>query len=505
MCHPFKASGAGTESQAQNTFAFSRAVLAQTREPFAESCEAGTEMPARRKAAKGLLLLAALLAPRSSAFSPFTNGPTPGLTAAAALLLLALVLVLPMLPPLLVYWRVLFFFWFGGRYADARTRFALGGMSCSHLYSLAMVPWLMTKPHYRTGTFQQDMLTNLRNVVLPTGVYGLPLSIWARSRLHAYFAILFVIPVAAFVGSWYRRLGGMDSAVACFRRSLLEPKDWFQLWRLNCRLASMTALATKSPDFDMESKWSFIQGCLKNDLPTTPVLETPKTLVAKDVNEEGGMGIHVLPNVLHGGCWLLQEKLDNHPEVQKLLPKDSPLSTMRVVTGSTGALKLLGRPAEGKLATALCAVWRAGRAGASTDHSCVMVDVPEPLTEETLGTGSSSAHWYASGFKSLGKPLSTADGALVHHPDTALCLRGCKLPKVREALELCERSHEILIPSVPMAGWDVAFVDEGGGPPKLVLLEANLSCNFFRGTVNWEKYGQLLDQHFAALDAHFFG
>ena len=142
-------------------------------------------------------------------------------------------------------------------------------------------------------------------------------------------------------------------------RSLLEPRDWFQLWRLNCRLASMTALATKSGDFDMESKWNFIKGCLENGLPTTPALEMPKILVAKDVNEEGGMGIHVLPNVLYGGNWLLQEKLDNHPEVQALLPKASPLSTMRVVTGSYGALKLLGAPAQtAKLCTALCAVAR---------------------------------------------------------------------------------------------------------------------------------------------------
>jgi len=383
-------------------------------------------------------------------------------------------------------------------------------MGCAHLYSLAMVPWLMTKPHYRTGTFQQDMLTNLRNVVLPTGVYGMPLSVWATTRLHAVFAILFVIPFAAFWGSCYRRLKGLEAShIACFRRSLLEPRDWFQLWRLNCRLASMTALATQSPDFEREDKWNFIQGCLENGLPTTPALPTPKILVAKDVNEEGGMGIHVLKNVLHGGNWLLQEKLNNHADVQKLLPKDSPLSTMRVVTGSRGALKLLGGPEpSGKLATALCAVWRAGRAGASTDHSCIMVDVPDPRGKQELETGSSSAHWYAAGFKSLGKPWSTADGSIADHPDTGLCLRGKTLPKVKEALELCERSHQILIPSVPLAGWDVAFVEDAenpSAPAAHVLLEANLSCNFFRGTVDWEEYGDLLDKHFAALDKHFFG
>ena len=31
------------------------------------------------------------------------------------------------------------------------------------------------------------------------------------------------------------------------------------------------------------------------------------------------------------------------------------------------------------------------------------------------------------------------------------------------------------MPDVPLAGWDVAFTDKG-----MLLLEANLSCNFFR-------------------------
>lgn len=433
---------------------------------------------------------------------------TAGLVALAAVSLLALML-LPLLLPLLKFWRIMFFFWFGGRYADAKGRFGLTGRSCGHLYSLALVPWLMSKPHYRTGTFREDMRTNLRNVVLPTGFYGMPLSIWALTRLHAVVAILFVIPTAAFFGAWYRRLLGMDSAYDCFTRTLFDPRDWFQLWRLNCRLASMTALATKSSDFEMEDKWNFIKGCYDNNLPTTPALELPKTLVAKDVNEEGGMGIHVLKNVLHGGNWLLQEKLLNHPDVAKLLPKESPLSTMRVVTGSYGALKLLGASVDKnkKLCTSLCAVWRAGREGASTDHSCVMVDIPDPRGAQVLGTGSTSAHWYASGFKSFGKPWSTVDGSIDHHPDTDLLLRGCKLPQVKEALELCERSHEILIPSVPLAGWDVAFAaqEDPEAPAQLVLLEANLSCNFFRGTVNWEEYGNILDLHFQALDRKFFG
>lgn len=220
------------------------------------------------------------------------------------------------------------------------------------------------------------------------------------------------------------------------------------------------------------------------------------------------MGIHVLKNVVHGGRWILQERLDNCTAVNKLLPSNAPLSTIRVVTGSLGALSALGAGEGQSLkARALCTVWRAGRQGASTDHSSVMVNVPGAHDSETLGTGSSSAHWYARGWKALGLPLSTADGALALHPDTGRRLCGEQLPGASEATRLCERAHDALMPGVPLAGWDVALCPaeaaggEPGGPePRLVLLEANLSCNFFRGTIAFAEYAALLDSHFAAID-----
>mmetsp|Transcript_22375 Transcript_22375/g.46362 ORF Transcript_22375/g.46362 Transcript_22375/m.46362 type:complete len:463 (-) Transcript_22375:123-1511(-) len=424
---------------------------------------------------------------------------------AAGLALPAGLVLSPLLPPLWKYWRTLLFFWTGGRYADAGSRLGLSKFSRAHLYSLASVPWLMQQPHYRTGTFQQDMLTNLRNVVMPTGLFGVPLSICARSRVHAVLTAWLVIPAAAFVGSWWRKLRGLEaSASECFARSLLAPTDWFQLWRLNCRLASMTSLATQSKDFELEDKWVFIKTCMEKGIPVTPVMDQPVTLIAKDVLEEGGMGIHVLKNVLHGGRWILQEKLDNCDAVKQLLPDAAPLSTMRVLTGSLGALAALGSDA-GKNCTAqtLATVWRAGRKGANTDHSCVMVDVPGGKVSEVLGGASSSAHWYASGWKSLGMPLSTKDGCITAHPDTGLELKGKVLPSASAAAKLCERAHDALMPEVPLAGWDVAFcpAKDGGSQPDLVLLEANLSCNFFRGSIAWEEYSSLLDEHFAAIDA----
>jgi len=424
---------------------------------------------------------------------------------ASGLLLGCFLACLPMICTLFQYWRALFFFWFGGRYSEAGARLGLERYACAHLYSLASVLWLMKQPHYRTGTFQDDMLTNLRNVVLPTGIYGVPLSLWARTRVHTIFAILFVLPTAAFVGGWYRKWHGLDtSASKCFRRSLLAPTDWFQLWRLNCRLASMTALATKSADFELEDKWKFIKSCMDKKIPVTPVMDQPVTLVAKDVLEEGGMGIHVLQNVLHGGRWILQEKLSNCDAVKQLLPEKAPLSTMRVLTGSMGALKDLGSPCVRRpKAFCLATVWRAGRQGASTDHSCIMVNVPNGLSSETLGRASSSAHWYARGWKSLGMPVSTKDGSISAHPDTHMVLEGKVLPGASRAAALCEKAHDELMPGVPLAGWDVAFCPNpnGGDEPELVLLEANLSCNFFRGDVEWTAYTELLDAHFLAIDA----
>lgn len=217
------------------------------------------------------------------------------------------------------------------------------------------------------------------------------------------------------------------------------------------------------------------------------------------------MGIHVLKNVVHGGRWILQEKLENCAVVKELLPENSPLSTMRVLTGSRGALAALGAgnaQHKSSKARALATVWRAGRRGANTDHSCIMVNVPNGTSSELLGTASTSAHWYAVGWKSLGMALSSKDGSISTHPDTGLLLTGRRLPGASAAAKLCEEAHDTLMPGVPLAGWDVAFCPpkSPGGEPELVLLEANLSCNFFRGSIAWEEYASLLDEHFAAID-----
>lgn len=42
-----------------------------------------------------------------------------------------------------------------------------------------------------------------------------------------------------------------------------------------------------------------------------PVIEDIKTIVIRDQNVEGGMGVHFYDNALHGGSFIIQEKLEN--------------------------------------------------------------------------------------------------------------------------------------------------------------------------------------------------
>merc|ERR1712060_605325 len=61
---------------------------------------------------------------------------------------------------------------------------------------------------------------------------------------------------------------------------------------------------------------------------------------------------------------------------------------------------------------------------------------------------------------------------------------------LKESLELCKRAHEELCPSAPLAGWDVVLVEEEEGKVRIapLLLEVNLSCNFFLGSFDEPWY-----------------
>ena len=139
-------------------------------------------------------------------------------------------------------------------------------------------------------------------------------------------------------------------------------------------------------------------------------------------------------------------------------------------------------PAQTPRPRALSCVWRAGRAGAETDHTSVLFDVD--LDSATIIGGTANAHWYKLGLKGLTLRVPLRSPTFAAHPDTDRDLRGVRIPGLEGARDLVESAHARLLPGVPLVGWDLALTEQAGS----CLLEVNLSCNFFKGTFDKERY-----------------
>ena len=189
------------------------------------------------------------------------------------------------------------------------------------IYWLALSLKLWAKPHYRSGTFRNDMAKNLRNVAVPAT--GVPLSVLCYSRVVAAAFLAVGYPLLCAAGALVKRC--LDGAAfgAAFASQLLEPEDWFALWRLNCVLASYHALLAGEDGYEMEDKLTFLEACDAAGIASSPWLRMPK-IVCKHRNEEGGLGYAVFTNATAGGDWIIQKSLDNAPEVARLLPEQAP-------------------------------------------------------------------------------------------------------------------------------------------------------------------------------------
>jgi hypothetical protein len=250
---------------------------------------------------------------------------------------------------------------------------------------------LWHRPHYRSGTFGNDLRKNLRNVAIPGT--GLPLSLLCHYRITALWFLLVAYPLICLFAALYANYASRSPVAATFRRQLLNPDDWFSFWRLNCLLASYHALETQDIGYKFEDKWAFLKVGQKMGIPVSPWLHVDG-IVSKHRNEEGGLGYYSFRNAAAGGDWIIQEHLSNGPGIAKLLPPDAPLSTLRIVTGSSAGLHP-SAPAEPEDFTALSCVFRAGRAGAQTDHSSVLFDVD--ITSGRIRNATTNAHWYQLG------------------------------------------------------------------------------------------------------------
>ena len=405
------------------------------------------------------------------------------------------------------YWRAFAYYARGGAFAGSHEKFFDGDRrQACHVFGAALAIRMWHRPHYRTTSYAADLRANLSNVAVPGT--GMALSKVCVMRPVAIGFLLIGAPCWSFVaavakakrdtGSYF----SLSSIAENYREQLLKPRDWFSLWRTNSRLAAWHSLCVKKEtqgwgDYDMENKWAFLARGRERGVAVSPVLDVP-ALCVKHKNEEGGMGIHFFRNALAGGDWIIQEVMANEDFVANLLPPGAPLSTFRVMTASR-----LGLPEDrrgaGPAVAAIACVFRAGRAGAATDHDSILFDVD--VATGKIGRGTTNMQWYKLGpqhaapFGSVrwAPPADTLD-----HPDTGKRVAGATIPGFEDrVLELARDAHEKLLPRVPLAGWDVVLSKDHGP----CLLEANLSCNFFRGSFDEAKYVDFIHDYFAYCDA----
>ena len=402
----------------------------------------------------------------------------------------------------------------GSGYDDCCMRLFPGDLWARvHIFSLSLIFKLWSVPHYRSQHQQQDLKDNLRNVAIPGT--GIPLSVFCYEKYSALCFIMFVVPLVCLIAAFNKANKDQeamnpkqkdgksycDRVGAYYIQHLIHPDDWFSFWQLNCRLASWHSCVQGSEQYSMEDKWTFLREGHKVGVPVSPFLDDVEALVVKHKSIEGGMGIHFYKNATKGGDWILQKKIHNDVWLNKLLPKVAPLSTMRIITFSTWGIHHPAGPPTAEHAEsadtyveALSAVLRLGRAGAATDHSSVMFDVDARTGR--IKKGVSNAHWYQLGAAAAFTcPWLPREQGLDSHPDSGVVITGTVVPGMDKALEVVVTSHFKLLAEVPIVGWDVCFTPDG-----IVLLEVNLSCNFFRGSFAVAPYLTKVEQYFKTIE-----
>lgn len=226
-----------------------------------------------------------------------------------------------------------------------------------HLFSIALMIKLWNQKHYRSKSYQQDLLDNLKNVAIPGT--GIPLSIFCYHRFLAIVFIYVFSPVICLLGAFYQiktlhhscviNMQEQDPNISEWKQfftsvkkqfvhNLLHSNDWFTLWRTNCNLVAYHSHVTKSSEYNMEDKWTFLVQGKSMNVPVSPFNDTMESIVCKNKLIEGGMGIHFYKNAAFDGDWIIQERLHNAPWLRELLPSNAPLSTMRIITTSTFSL-----------------------------------------------------------------------------------------------------------------------------------------------------------------------
>ena len=81
------------------------------------------------------------------------------------------------------------------------------------------------------------------------------------------------MPLAALAAAVIARHHRGEAFGPAFASALLQPRDWFSYWRLNCVLASYHALKTSDGGYALEDKLTFLQACAREGVAVSPWLK----------------------------------------------------------------------------------------------------------------------------------------------------------------------------------------------------------------------------------------
>lgn len=140
-------------------------------------------------------------------------------------------------------------------------------------------------------------------------------------------------------------------------------------------------------------------------------------------------------------------------------------------------------------------VFRAGRLKQKTDHNAIFYNID--LHTHRLSSGTTNRHWYQPGWNSFNTKSMWQDQNYSVHPDSNQQIENIKWPNVHEMIQCVSHAHEKMCPEVPIIGWDVAWTDENN---QIMLLELNISCNFFNGHFDTKDYTNFCYEWFQTLD-----
>lgn len=222
--------------------------------------------------------------------------------------------------------------------------------------------------------------------------------------------------------------------------------------------------------FTIHDKSAFYRICTEAGLPTPTCYSLDEALeqggpwIVKDPHVDTGKGVFLvsdpreLRRLAEEPRNIIQKKLVNGRELQRVVGAEAPLSTFRIITNRIGARHEV-----------VCTWLRMGSQGSHLDNLSAggLASRVDPVSCQLH-----AAFDYAQSVHGAESP------ALLYHPNTKVELWSVRLSCAREAEKLALRAHRAIASEAYTVGWDVA-ASEGG----LTLIEAN----FYSGSMEYAE------------------